>query len=329
MSIPVTEQPYFPYIALAVAIIVALVIVIIAVRIAQSKRVAEPSAHAKPKQAFSLAWLFRKGISDAFYEELSRALIEADSGVDLTREVVKELKARVEEKRLTDPDAVRKEFRDILEGVFLPSDFSFSGNTILFIVGVNGVGKTTSIAKIANMLKEKHSVILGAADTFRAAAIEQLEMWAERLSLPIVKGQQGGDPASVLFDAVTKARTKAHDLVIIDTAGRFHNKEHLVRQLTKMMSVAREKFSDYRLLPLLVLDANVGQNGFEQAKVFLENCAVEGVMLAKFDATAKGGVAFAVNKYLSLPIMSVGVGEKPENIKRFDKNEFLDNVLGA
>ena len=198
---------------------------------------------------------------------------------------------------------------------------------ILFIVGVNGVGKTTTIAKLSNLLKKEHNIIIAASDTFRAAAIEQLEEWANRLSVSIVKGQQAGDPASVLFSALDKAKSINADIVIVDTAGRFHNQDNLIRQLEKMKKISTERFSEFNFIPILVLDANVGHNGIEQAKVFTDSLNIEGAIVSKMDSSAKGGVAISVAYYLSLPIFYLGYGEKVDDFKEFDIENFVDSIL--
>ena len=200
-------------------------------------------------------------------------------------------------------------------------------NRVTIICGHYGVGKTTSIAKLANILKNDHKVILAAADTFRAAAIEQLEEWANRLNVTIVKGQQAGDPASVLFSALDKAKSVNADIVIVDTAGRFHNQENLVRQLEKMKKIAIERFSEFNFIPILVLDANVGHNGIEQAKVFTSALDIQGAIVSKMDSSAKGGVAISIAHYLSLPIFYGGFGEKVDDFREFDAVSFVDSIL--
>ena len=183
------------------------------------------------------------------------------------------------------------------------------------------------IAKLSNLLKKEHNIIIAASDTFRAAAIEQLEEWANRLSVSIVKGQQAGDPASVLFSALDKAKSINADIVIVDTAGRFHNQDNLIRQLEKMKKISTERFSEFNFIPILVLDANVGHNGIEQAKVFTDSLNIEGAIVSKMDSSAKGGVAISVAYYLSLPIFYLGYGEKVDDFKEFDIENFVDSIL--
>lgn len=280
------------------------------------------------KKGFSLRDIFTR-IDETLYRTLEERLVEADAGPDTAREIVTMLKAAVEAKKLRESDAVRAELASILKGMLIPGTLDISGKTLLFIVGVNGVGKTTSISKLAAFIKPTKTPLLVAADTFRAAAIEQLDEWANRLSVPIVKGQPAGDPAAVLFDALTSAKAKNIDCVITDTAGRFHNKEGLVRQLIKMKTIAVERFPEFRFVPLLVLDATVGQNGFDQAKVFFEALAVEGIILSKFDSSAKGGILFAISRRLSIPVLFIGTGEKPADLSAFNAAAFVDDIVSG
>ncbi|MBI4977368.1 MAG: signal recognition particle-docking protein FtsY [Spirochaetes bacterium] len=281
----------------------------------------------KGGSGFSLKDIFFK-TDETLYKTLEERLIAADTGLDLTREIVTKLRTIVTEQHLREPDDIKKALRAELRSILRDGTLALSGPTLLFIVGVNGVGKTTTIAKLATLLKQDHSVLLVGADTFRAAATEQLTVWAERVGVDIVKGQPASDPAAVLFDGMTKASARSIDLVIADTAGRFHNKDSLMRQLEKMKRIAVEKFPPYRFVPLLVLDATVGQNGFEQAKVFTETVSVSGVVLSKFDASAKGGVVFAVNRSLNLPVLFAGTGEKATDIITFDPDAFVAAVVG-
>ncbi|WP_300747902.1 signal recognition particle-docking protein FtsY, partial [uncultured Brachyspira sp.] len=236
-------------------------------------------------------------------------------------------KEAIEKDNIKEPSDAKEYLRKILVSKFISKKLELKDKNILFIVGVNGVGKTTSIAKLANILKDEHKIIIAAADTFRAAAIEQLEEWANRLSVAIVKGQQAGDPASVLFSALDKAKSSNADIVIVDTAGRFHNQENLLRQLEKMKKIAKERFSEFNFIPVLVLDANVGHNGIEQAKVFTNALDIQGAIVSKLDSSAKGGVALSVAHYLSLPIYYEGLGEKVDDFKEFNAESFVDAVL--
>ena len=280
------------------------------------------------KNKFSLSSLFNtSAINDEFFANLENTLIIADAGVETTKDIISKLREAIEENSIKEPAEAKKYLREILISKFIPKKMELKDKNILFIVGVNGVGKTTTIAKLANILKSEHNIILAASDTFRAAAIEQLEEWANRLSVLIVKGQQAGDPASVLFSALDKAKSINADIVIVDTAGRFHNQDNLIRQLEKMKKISTERFSEFNFIPILVLDANVGHNGIEQAKVFTDSLNIEGAIVSKMDSSAKGGVAISVAYYLSLPIFYLGYGEKVDDFKEFDIENFVDSIL--
>ncbi len=321
-------QSTIPYlniiIIIACAVIVLLILLLVIMKKSRKAKVSLTSSKSK----FSLSSLFNtSSINDEFFASLENTLISADAGVETTKDIISKLREAVDKENIKEPAEVKKYLREILISKFISKKIELKDKTILFIVGVNGVGKTTSIAKLANILKNDHKVILAAADTFRAAAIEQLEEWANRLSVTIVKGQQAGDPASVLFSALDKAKTTNADIVIVDTAGRFHNQENLVRQLEKMKKIATERFTEFNFVPILVLDANVGHNGIEQAKVFTNALNIQGAIVSKLDSTAKGGVAISVAHYLSLPIYYGGFGEKVDDFKEFDAENFVDSIL--
>ena len=321
-------QSTIPYlniiIIIACAVIVLLILLLVIMKKSRKAKVSLTSSKSK----FSLSSLFNtSSINDEFFASLENTLISADAGVETTKDIISKLREAVDKENIKEPEEVKKYLREILISKFISKKIELKDKTILFIVGVNGVGKTTSIAKLANILKNDHKVILAAADTFRAAAIEQLEEWANRLSVTIVKGQQAGDPASVLFSALDKAKTTNADIVIVDTAGRFHNQENLVRQLEKMKKIATERFTEFNFVPILVLDANVGHNGIEQAKVFTNALNIQGAIVSKLDSTAKGGVAISVAHYLSLPIYYGGFGEKVDDFKEFDAENFVDSIL--
>ncbi len=314
-------------IGIALLVLILIVVAVIIIKKSAKKQSVSITSNIV-KEKFSLASLFsNKELNDEFYASLEKILIKGDVGYDLTKDIITKLRQVTIDKNITNTDLARNELREILISCFSPKTLMLEKNTILFIVGVNGVGKTTSIAKLANYIKNDYSVLLAAADTFRAAAIEQLETWAKRIGIAIVKGQQGGDPASVIFDAINKAKSNDIDIIIVDTAGRFHNQDNLIKQLEKMKRIATERFSEYKFIPILILDANVGQNGIEQAKVFSSSLDVDGVVLAKLDSSAKGGVALSVNYYMSLPIFFYGNGEKLENIQEFSIEKFVDSIL--
>ena len=319
---------YTNIIIIAFVIIIAIIAIISVVLILKNKNKKPKVSLTSSKNKFSLSSLFNtSAINDEFFASLENTLISADAGVETTKDIISKLREIVEKDNIKDPEEAKKHLREILISKFISKKIELKDKNILFIVGVNGVGKTTSIAKLANILKNDHKVILAAADTFRAAAIEQLEEWANRLNVTIVKGQQAGDPASVLFSALDKAKASNADIVIVDTAGRFHNQENLVRQLEKMKKIATERFSEFKFVPILVLDANVGHNGIEQAKVFTNALDIQGAIVSKMDSSAKGGVAISIAHYLSLPIFYGGFGEKVDDFREFDANSFVDSIL--
>lgn len=313
-------------------LIVTLVILILAIAIfmiiKKSKRNNCVSFTSKNK-AFSLSSVFKSGeINEDFFASLENTLISSDVGVNATKKIITKLRDEIDVKKINKSEEAKAILKEILLASFSDNTFfNIESKTILFVVGVNGVGKTTTIAKLANLIKKDKTVILAAADTFRAAAAEQLETWANKISVPIVKGQQAGDPSSILFSALEKAKNNNIDVVIVDTAGRFHNQENLVRQLEKMKKIATERFSDFKFVPILILDGNVGHNGLLQAKVFLDSLNVNGIVITKLDGSCKGGVAIAVAHELSIPILYNCYGEKIDDIKIFDKNEFINSIL--
>lgn len=315
-------------IIIAVIVIIIAIALILFIVLSKKNKNKVSLTGAVSKNKFSLSSLFNtSAINEEFFANLENTLITADAGVETTKDIISKLREVIEENSIKEPTEAKKYLREILISKFIPKKMELKDKNILFIVGVNGVGKTTTIAKLANILKSEHNIILAASDTFRAAAIEQLEEWANRLSVSIVKGQQAGDPASVLFSALDKAKSVNADIVIVDTAGRFHNQDNLIRQLEKMKKIATERFSEFNFIPLLVLDANVGHNGIEQAKVFVSSLNIEGVIISKMDSSAKGGVAISVAHYLSLPIFYGGYGEKVEDFKEFDIENFVDSIL--
>ena len=315
---------YTNIIIIACVVITVLIILLILMKKSKKPKVSLTSSKSK----FSLSSLFNtSAINDEFFASLENTLITADAGVETTKDIISKLREVVDKENIKEPEEAKKHLREILISKFISKKIELKEKNILFVVGVNGVGKTTSIAKLANILKNDHKVILAAADTFRAAAIEQLEEWANRLNVTIVKGQQAGDPASVLFSALDKAKSADADVVIVDTAGRFHNQENLVRQLEKMKKIATERFSEFNFIPILVLDANVGHNGIEQAKVFTNALDIQGAIVSKMDSSAKGGVAISIAHYLLLPIFYGGFGEKVDDFREFDANSFVDSIL--
>jgi fused signal recognition particle receptor len=273
-------------------------------------------------------------ISDELWDELEETLITGDVGVQTTEKLMKTLRERAQAEEFTRGRQLRdalKEELEILLGDPEPLVFSeTSPISVYLIVGVNGVGKTTSIAKLANQLKrEKHRVMLAAGDTFRAAATEQIKTWGERVGVPVISHQNGADPGAVVYDAMQAAQARGTDVLIVDTAGRLHTKFNLMEELKKIMKVLQKYDPEAPHEVLLVIDATTGQNGFIQAKQFVQDSGVSGVILTKLDGTARGGIVFAVASELGLPIKYVGTGEKLQDIAPFDPVQFVDALFEA
>ena len=266
-------------------------------------------------------------IDEDFFEELEESLILADMGMDTTMEAVEELRTRVKERKLKDPEEVKACLREILVEMLNVGDpgLDLAGKpAVLLMIGVNGVGKTTTIGKLAHLLKgEGNRVLLAAGDTFRAAAADQLSIWADRAQVEIVRHEEGSDPAAVVFDAMNAARARKVDVVLVDTAGRLHNKQNLMNELNKMSRVIDRESPDSSKEVLLVLDATTGQNGLIQAKQFGESAGITGIVLTKLDGTAKGGIAIAIAQELGLPVKFAGVGEGIDDLRYFDADEFV------
>ncbi len=267
-------------------------------------------------------------VDDDFYDELTDILLMADVGVAATTEVIDKLKSRVSEKKIQDADKARDELKAILiEEMNIPRP-SLRWPMVMFVVGVNGVGKTTTIGKMALRFQEiGRSVMLAAADTFRAAADEQLAIWAERANVPIIRHPEGSDPAAVVYDAVKAAKQKDIDLLIVDTAGRLHNKKNLMDELSKMRRIIDREYPEAEMRCMLVLDATTGQNGIQQAKMFKEAADIGGIVLTKLDGTAKGGVAIAIRRELNVPVWYIGVGEGIDDLQAFDAREFINALF--
>ena len=271
-------------------------------------------------------------ITDDLWDELEETLITGDVGVTTTERLMTALRERVEAEHLTRGAQLRdalKEELSILLGDPEPLVFSdTSPISVYLVVGVNGVGKTTTIAKLANLLKrQKHRVLLAAGDTFRAAATEQIKTWGERIGVPVVSHQQGADPGAVVYDAMQAAQARGTDVLIVDTAGRLHTKFNLMEELKKVMRVLQKYDPEAPHEVLLVIDATTGQNGFLQAKQFVQDSGVSGVILTKLDGTARGGIVFAVASELGVPIKFIGTGEKVNDIAPFDPDEFVDALF--
>lgn len=272
-------------------------------------------------------------IDEDLYEELEAVLIQADVGVETTMHLLDGLRAAVREQRVSDPDAVTGLLKDgaraILGEQTVPLAGAAAGPTVILVVGVNGVGKTTTIGKLAtHYVREGKKVVLGAADTFRAAAGEQLQVWAERAGAFLVRHQAGADPAAVAFDAVAAGRSRGADVILIDTAGRLHTKANLMEELRKIRRVIARELPDAPHETLLVLDATTGQNAVQQARVFAEAVDVTGLVLTKLDSSSKGGVVLAIRHELGLPVKLVGIGEKADDLRPFDPNDFVAALFG-
>jgi fused signal recognition particle receptor len=286
----------------------------------------------KTKDNFSgkLRVLFSKNkLGDEFYEELEEILISSDVSVTTAAEVVERVKERAIEGRMSDEEYVTNLLREILTEMLEESEVEPpSYPCVIMLVGVNGVGKTTTVGKLAHyFLSQGKTVTVAAADTFRAAASEQLSVWAERAKVRIVKHEEGSDPSAVIFDAVSSAKAKGTDVVIVDTAGRLHVKDNLMNELRKMDRVVSREYPDADFLKLLVLDATTGQNAVNQARVFDEAVELDGLILTKLDGTAKGGFVFSLSSELSLPVIFAGVGEKIDDLEMFDSKSFVEAIL--
>ncbi len=286
----------------------------------------------KTKDNFSgkLRVLFSKNkLGDEFYEELEEILISSDVSYATAQEVVERVKEQALDERLKDEEYVTNLLRDILIDILEESEVEPPEYPcVIMLVGVNGVGKTTTVGKLAHyFLSQGKTVTVAAADTFRAAASEQLSVWAQRAKVRIVKHEEGSDPSAVIFDAISSAKAKGTDVVIVDTAGRLHVKENLMNELRKMDRVVSREFPEADFLKLLVLDATTGQNAVNQARVFDEAVELDGIVLTKLDGTAKGGFIFSLSSELSLPVLYAGVGEKMEDLEEFDSKTFVEAIL--
>ncbi len=272
-------------------------------------------------------------IDDDFYEELEEILIMGDLGVVTTEKIIDALKVKVKENKIKDPMECKEMLiQSIKEQMDLGENaYEFENRTsIILVIGVNGVGKTTSIGKLAGQLKsEGKKVVLAAADTFRAAAIEQLTEWSNRAGVDIIAQKEGADPAAVIFDAIAAAKARKADVLICDTAGRLHNKKNLMDELKKIDKIIAKEFPEAYRENLIVLDGTTGQNAMVQAKQFMEVTDITGVILTKLDGTAKGGIAVAIQSELSIPVKYVGVGEKIDDLQKFDSESFVNALFNV
>lgn len=272
-------------------------------------------------------------VDEELFEELEEVLITADLGVNTSMEIIERLRCAAKEKKITDSAELKTELAEILKDILLEGDNSSElelTNTpaVIMVIGVNGVGKTTSIGKLANKYKnEGKSVIIAAADTFRAAAIDQLEIWAQRADVPIIRQQEGSDPAAVVYDAVASAKNRKADIVLCDTAGRLHNKKNLMDELRKIYRIIDRELPGSSKEVLLVLDATTGQNAVMQAKQFKEAADITGIILTKLDGTAKGGIVFAIKNEYDIPVKLVGTGEGIDDIENFSPESFVSAII--
>ncbi len=267
-------------------------------------------------------------VDDDFFEELTDILLLADTGAETTDQIISQLRERAKREKIRDAKAVKEMLKAVMiEEMNIPRP-PLRWPMVMLVVGVNGVGKTTTVGKLALRFREVgRSVVLAAADTFRAAADEQLQVWAQRADVLLVHQQQGADPAAVVYDAIQSAKAKGTDLLIVDTAGRLHNKKNLMDELGKIRRIIAREFPEAEVRSMLVLDATTGQNGLNQAKMFKEVADISGIILTKLDGTAKGGIALAIRREVGVPVWYVGVGEGIDDLQPFDAKEFVEALF--
>lgn len=270
-------------------------------------------------------------IDDDFYEELEEVLIMADIGVNTTEKIIEDLRQKVKEQRIKEIGVCRQLLIDTIKEQMRVDEhaYDFADQTsVVLLIGVNGVGKTTSVGKLAGQFRDRgKKVVLAAADTFRAAAIDQLTEWANRAGVDIISGQEGGDPAAVVYDAVNAAKARKADVLICDTAGRLHNKKNLMDELGKINRIIEREYPEAKRETLVVLDGTTGQNALVQAKQFNEVTDITGIVLTKLDGTAKGGIAIAIQSEMHLPVKYIGIGEQIEDLQKFDADSFVDALF--
>ncbi len=270
-------------------------------------------------------------IDEDFYEELEEILIMADIGVNTTEKIIENLREKVKEQKIKEIAVCRQLLIDSIKEQMRVNETAYefeNSRSVVLLIGVNGVGKTTSVGKLAGQLKAQgKKVIVAAADTFRAAAIEQLTEWANRANVEIISGQEGGDPASVVYDAVNAAKARKADVLICDTAGRLHNKKNLMEELKKINRIIDREFPDAHRETLVVLDGTTGQNALVQAKQFGEVAELTGIVLTKLDGTAKGGIAIAIQSEMNIPVKYIGIGEKIDDLQKFNADSFVDALF--
>ena len=294
------------------------------------KRIWEALKRTRESIGYKLSLLFKGGVlNDDFFDELEAILLSSDMGAEAAMYILDRLREEIDDKKIRERDDViqllKEIMTEILDEVELPE---INSPAIITVVGVNGVGKTTAVGKLAKYFSaQKFKVMIAAADTFRAAAADQLTVWAERAKVKIVRQGEGADPAAVVYDAVQSAKAKGADILLIDTAGRLHNKKNLMEELKKVTRISEREYPEAHHIRLLVLDATTGQNAISQADIFNEAVELDGIILTKLDGTAKGGVVLAISKRLKLPVMYVGVGEGIDDIIEFDSQEFVESMV--
>jgi len=286
----------------------------------------------KMSERLADAILSRPAIDEDFMDELEEILITSDIGMDTTMKIVEALRNDIKSQGISDPDSVKNQLKKIIQGVMDKGDahrLSAETPLIILVVGVNGAGKTTSIGKIAHKLRQEgKTVLLAAADTFRAAAGEQLEIWGDRVGVNVIRHQEGSDPSAVIFDAIKSAKAKSIDVLICDTAGRLQTKKNLMAELEKMNKIIDREYPEAARETLLTLDATTGKNAVSQAKEFGEIAGTTGIVLTKLDGTAKGGIVITISDEFNIPVKFIGVGEKPDDLKDFDPAEFAGGIFG-
>ena len=270
-------------------------------------------------------------IDDDFYEEIEEILVMRDLGINATTKIIEDLKMQVTEKKIKDPQECKKLLMDSIKAQMAVGETAYefeNRKSVILVIGVNGVGKTTSVGKLAGKLKDQgKKVILAAADTFRAAAGEQLTQWANRAGVELIGGQAGADPASVVYDAIAAAKARDADVLLCDTAGRLHNKKNLMEELRKIYRIIEREYPEAYLETLVVLDGTTGQNALLQARQFNEVADVTGIILTKLDGTAKGGIAVAIESELDIPVKYIGVGESIDDLQKFDSDQFVNALF--
>lgn len=270
-------------------------------------------------------------IDDDFYEELEEVLVMADLGIHTTEAVIEDLKAKVKENHITEPSECKELLISTIKQQMTVEDSAYdfeNKKSVILMIGVNGVGKTTTVGKLAAQYKNAgKKIIMAAADTFRAAAIEQLTEWSNRAGVDIIAGQEGSDPAAVIYDAIAAAKARKADILICDTAGRLHNKKNLMEELKKINRIIDREYPEAVRETMIVLDGTTGQNALVQAKQFKEAADITGIVLTKLDGTAKGGIAIAIQSELSVPVKYIGIGEKLDDLQRFDADDFVDALF--